>query len=253
MHFRIIAETDIGKTKSTNQDSIIYKHGEYGGNEILMAIICDGMGGLSKGELASAVVVKAFSKWFDEELPFELENPDLNVIGGKWALMLKDLNIKLIEYAGQNGLNMGTTFTGALFIGDRYMITHVGDSRFYKLTRNLMQITKDHTFVARELDKGTITPEQAKTDKRRNLLLQCIGASENLEPDVLTGKLERGTYFICSDGFRHEISESEFIDLLSPQKLIDIKSMHSNSRYLIDIAKQRGEKDNISVILMTAE
>ena len=253
MHFNIVAETDIGKSKATNQDSILYKHGEVGDSEILMAIICDGMGGLSKGELASATVVKAFSRWFDENLPFELENPDLNVIGGKWTLMLKDLNIKLLEYAAKNKLNMGTTFTGALFVGDRYMVAHVGDSRFYKINNGLMQLTNDHTFVARELKKGTITPEQAKTDKRRNLLLQCIGASENLEPDMMTGKLESGTYFICSDGFRHEIAESEFVDLLSPKKLVDTNTMHSNSKYLIDLAKQRGEKDNISVILITVE
>ena len=77
MHFTFIAETDIGTTKDTNQDSILVKHGQYSGGEVLMAIVCDGMGGLSKGELASATVIRAFDKWFDEELPYELEELDL--------------------------------------------------------------------------------------------------------------------------------------------------------------------------------
>lgn len=81
MHFTFIAETDIGTTKDTNQDSILVKHGQYSGGEVLMAIVCDGMGGLSKGELASATVIRAFDKWFDEELPYELEELDLHVIG----------------------------------------------------------------------------------------------------------------------------------------------------------------------------
>lgn len=68
--------------KDTNQDSILVKHGQYSGGEVLMAIVCDGMGGLSKGELASATVIRAFDKWFDEELPYELEELDLHVISG---------------------------------------------------------------------------------------------------------------------------------------------------------------------------
>ena len=125
MHFTFIAETDIGTTKDTNQDSILVKHGQYSGGEVLMAIVCDGMGGLSKGELASATVIRAFDKWFDEELPYELEELDLHVISGKWNLMLKDLNVKLIEYSRNENITMGTTFTGILFVNNQYVISHV--------------------------------------------------------------------------------------------------------------------------------
>ena len=81
MRFEAIADTDIGISKTTNQDSLIIKHGKSDRGEILMAIICDGMGGLAKGELASAAVIREFAKWFEEELPFELENLDMRVIG----------------------------------------------------------------------------------------------------------------------------------------------------------------------------
>lgn len=102
MHFTVTADTDIGIAKETNQDSVLFKHGTYSGGEVLMAVICDGMGGLAKGELASATVIRKFSEWYNKELPYELENLDLHVIGGKWSLMLKDLNIKIIEYAKKN-------------------------------------------------------------------------------------------------------------------------------------------------------
>ena len=102
MHFIATADTDIGISKDTNQDSALIKHAKSDGKEILLAVICDGMGGLSKGELASATVVRAFAKWFDEELPYELNNVDLQVIGAKWSLLLKELNVQILEYSKEN-------------------------------------------------------------------------------------------------------------------------------------------------------
>lgn len=253
MHFTVTADTDIGISKKTNQDSVLFKQGSYSGGEILMAIVCDGMGGLVKGELASATVIRAFAKWFDEEMPYELENLDLHVIGGKWSLMLKDLNVKIIEYAKKNHITMGTTFTGVLFVGDELVVAHVGDTRLYHISNGLRQITNDQTFIAREIKNGTMTLEQAKTDKRRNMLLQCVGASDILEPEVIIGKQEKGAYILCSDGFRHEITEKEIIESLSPINLINKESMHANAKYLMELVKQRNEKDNISVVLIKAD
>ena len=172
MRFIATADTDIGISKKTNQDSVLVKHGMVDGVEVLMAIVCDGMGGLSKGEVASATVIKRFSRWFDEELPYEIDNLSMSIIGAKWALLLKELNSDIFLYASRQGITMGTTFTGILFVDDQYVVAHVGDTRLYRISDGMYQMTEDHTFIARELKKGTITPEQAKTDKRRNLLLQ---------------------------------------------------------------------------------
>ncbi len=253
MRFVFTADTDIGTTKDTNQDSLLVKHGSYAGGEVLMAVVCDGMGGLAKGELASSTVIRTFAEWFDKELPYELENPDLNVIGGKWSLMLKDLNVKIFEHGQANGLTMGTTFTGILFVGDDYLITHVGDTRVYHIGNGMEQLTLDQTFVAREIRKGTMTVEQAKTDKRRNMLLQCVGASDTLEPEVRIGKTSKGAYMLCSDGFRHEVSEQEIYESLNPMNFINKEAMHANAKYLIELVKQRNEKDNISVILVKVD
>ena len=254
MHFSAIADTDIGNVKTSNQDSVLIKHATVDDTEILLAVVCDGMGGLSKGELASATVIKAFSKWFDEELPYELENLDMNVIGSNWSLLLKDLNVKLLEYSSKNNIDgIGTTFSGILFIDDKYVIAHVGDSRIYRIFSSLEQITTDQTFVAREISRGTMTLEQAKTDKRRNLLLQCIGASRVVEPEIICGNTERGVYMVCSDGFRHEISENEIQQSFDPKVLTDKNITKRNARYLIDTVKSRNERDNISVIVVKVE
>lgn len=254
MRFIATADTDIGISKDTNQDSVLIKHAKVDGEEVLMAVVCDGMGGLSKGELASATVIRAFASWFDEELPFELENVDLQVIGAKWSLLLKELNAQILEYSKENGIEgVGTTFSGILFIGSQYVIGHVGDTRIYHLGSSLTQLTTDQTFVAREISRGTMTLEQAKTDKRRNLLLQCIGASKVVEPQVICGKTEKGAYMLCSDGFRHEITEAEIYESLNPINLMNKDAMHNNAKYLIEQVKSREEKDNISVLLIKVE
>lgn len=253
MKFKITVDSDVGIFKSTNQDSVLVKHASTDLGEVVMAIICDGMGGLQKGELASATVVRAFSKWFEEELPFELNHVDMNVIGGKWTFLLKDLNLKLLEYSSRQGESLGTTFSGVLFIENQYVIVHVGDSRVYQIDSALNQLTTDQTFVAREVSKGNMTIEQAKVDKRRNLLLQCVGASKVVEPQVLLGTTKKGAYMLCSDGFRHEITEEEIYESFIPKKLSNKKMMHKQMQYLIQQVKKRQEKDNISVILIKAE
>lgn len=253
MHYIAIADTDVGISKQTNQDSVLIKHASTDVGEVLMAIVCDGMGGLAKGELASATVIRAFAKWFDEELPYELENADMQIIGGKWANLLKMLNAHILNYGQRLGVSLGTTFSGILFVNNQYVIAHVGDTRIYKIGALVNQLTTDQTFVAREISRGTMTAEQAKTDKRRNLLLQCVGASKVVEPQVICGMAEPGIYMICSDGFRHQISPDEMYEFLRPSSCISVEAMRQNARYLIETVKYRQEKDNISVVLIRAE
>lgn len=253
MRFVVTADTDIGISKDTNQDSVLIKHAKADGEEVLMAIVCDGMGGLAKGELASATVVRAFNEWFDRELVYELEHLDMQVIAGKWTLLLKDLNLKILEFGQSIRTDLGTTFTGMLLVGNQYLIVHVGDSRAYRIDSNLVQLTTDQTFVAREVDRGTMTLEQAKTDKRRNMLLQCVGASKTVEPQVIYGTTEKGAYMMCTDGFRHEVTEAEIYESLKPMNLINRKAMHRNAKYLIEKVKSRQERDNISVVLIKVE
>lgn len=253
MKFVATADTDIGITKSTNQDSALIKHASTSVGEVMMAIVCDGMGGLEKGELASATVVRSFSRWFDEELPALLGRGALEDICRIWARKLKELNAQIGRYGSSLGVDIGTTFTGVLFVDDRYVFAHVGDSRLYFINNSLKQLTEDQTFVMREVKRGNMTLEQAERDRRRNILLQCVGASKKVEPQVGTGRTERGVYMLCSDGFRHVISPEEIRETFHPVNLMNKKAMHGNARYLIEQAKARKERDNISVILVKVD
>lgn len=253
MRFTATADTDVGIVKATNQDSVLIKHAAAPEGEVLMAIMCDGMGGLSKGELASAHVIRAFDKWFENELPGLAYRAPLQQIGEEWENLLYRLNREIMAYLSDPNESMGTTFTGMLFIGNEHIIMHVGDSRAYYIGPSLDLLTKDQTFVAREVERGNMTPEQARIDRRRSILLQCVGASKNMKPDILYGTTRRGAYMLCSDGFRHEISPAEIYDSLNPINLLNKESMHNNVKYLIDLNKKRRERDNISVILIKTE
>lgn len=252
MQYLVTADTDVGIVKQTNQDSVLIKHANTQIGEIVLAVICDGMGGLAKGELASATVIQEFSRWFNEDLQQEFPAPNLQVIADKWVAMLRTLNAKIGTYGRALGASLGTTFTGMLFVGDNYLIGHVGDTRAYYINSGLYQLTTDQTFVAREIRRGTMTPEQAKVDKRRNMLLQCVGASDKVDPEVLIGRIEKGAYLLCSDGFRHEIQEKEIYESLNPINLFNKETMHANVRYLIEQNKMRQERDNISAVLIKA-
>lgn len=252
MGFIVVADTDIGISRKTNQDSILVKHVKCNLGEILLAIVCDGVGGLENGELASATVVRAFSDWFEDDLPRELESIDMRVIGEKWCLLLKELNAKIFEYGKNINAKLGTTFTGILFVENQYVIGHVGDTRIYHISdsNTLEQMTADQSLVAREVVRGTMTIEEAKKDKRRNMLLQCVGASLRVEPQIINGSLKQGVYMVCSDGFYHHITEEEMCRALNVVCLMDMSTMSRNLRCLIESAKFRKEKDNLSAILI---
>ncbi|MGN0342798.1 MAG: PP2C family protein-serine/threonine phosphatase [Roseburia sp.] len=246
--------TDIGIKKTTNQDSLLIKKAQTPLGEVLLVIICDGMGGLAKGEVASADVILAFSKWFDERLS-GLMAAGLNdgIMRQEWSQLVIQENEKIKAYGAKCNVSLGTTITGMLFACGRYYIVHVGDSRAYQLGETLVQLTMDQTVVAREVARGILTPEQAKIDPRRSILLQCIGASESIVPDFLTGDIEEGcNYLLCCDGFRHEITPEEIFASMGPQKVSDETSMKNALYQMVEENKARQERDNISAILVHA-
>lgn len=249
-HYIVVGKSDIGNSRKINQDSLLIKHILYGDIEILMAIICDGMGGLAKGELASATIIRTFDEWFENNILYEVQNLDLKVISHKWILILKNLNLKIQDYSKQFDLKIGSTFTGILFIDNQYIIVHIGDTRVYHIDKSIKQLTEDHTLVARKVENGELTLDQAQFDKRQNILLQCIGASNIINPQVIYGKSQQGYYLLCSDGLRHKLNETEMISLINYKKLKNKKKMGKKMDEMIEIVKSRGEKDNISMILI---
>ena len=137
------------------------------------------------------------------------------------------------------------------FIENVYYIINVGDSRVYYLKEGINQMTADQTFVQREMDLGRMTFEETKIHPKRNMLLQCVGASSVIEPDFCTGEYQPDSVFMmCSDGFRHVIQPQEFYDRLKPELMETERKMKEGAVYYTELNKSRGEEDNISVVLI---
>lgn len=252
MNFIVSGNTDIGLTKSTNQDSLSVKVINTKQGRMVLAVLCDGMGGLDKGEVASASVIRAFDLWARNDLPqlceSRIEDP---AIRSQWEKIVTEQNNKIKEYGAGIGIKLGTTVTAMLLTQTRYYVINVGDTRAYELFNGIRQITNDQTFVAREVALGNMTEEQAHTDERRSVLLQCIGASDDVYPDMFFGDVhENAVYMLCCDGFRHEITSDEIYDRFRPDKLLDENEMNRASVDLINLNKQRQERDNITVALV---
>lgn len=255
MNFKIVAHTDVGIKKSTNQDSILMKIAQTDYGNVSFSVVCDGMGGLAKGELASATLIRMFSKWFDEEFPDLLyQGLSMEVLQKSWSDLIYQANQKIISYGQELHVSMGTTMVVLLIVGQVYYIGNVGDSRIYCIKNELTQITKDQTVVQREMDLGNITSEEARRDPRRNVLLQCVGASQVIEPDFHTGIVEPGMMFLlCSDGFRHVIATEELYQYLMPYRLLNEQAMKESLVYLTELNKYRQETDNISAALVRVD
>lgn len=255
MNFKIIAHTDVGIKKSTNQDSVLIKVAQTDYGNVVFGAICDGMGGLAKGELASATLVRMLSKWFEEEFPNLLyQGLSVELLQNSWNDLIDRANQKISSYGQALHISMGTTMVVLLIVGQVYYIVNVGDSRIYHIKEELTQLTKDQTVVQREMDLGKMTYEEARRDPRRNVLLQCIGASQVIVPDFYTGIVEPGTMFLlCSDGFRHVVTPEELYQYLTPYRVLHEEAMKESLVYLTELNKYRQEVDNISAALVRVD
>jgi serine/threonine protein phosphatase PrpC len=241
--------------KHTNQDSIAVKIIDTPQGRAVFAIVCDGMGGLSSGELASKEVIQEYCHWFDTEFTAMAAQGayDINDIIPQWRQLAIDENDKLGAYGAARGVSLGTTLSAILIYQNQYIIVHVGDSRIYEMTEanGVRQLTEDQSVVAREIALGNLTPEQALRDPRRSILLQCIGASPMVEPAFFQGNVQPDTsYLICSDGFCHEVSTSEMLNQLGPKACTNPTVMRQSCIRVTELVKTRKEQDNISMILL---
>lgn len=250
MNFIVSASTDIGIKKATNQDSLSVKVFNTSCGKMVFAVLCDGMGGLSKGEVASANLIDAFDEWMFTELPELCETGiEEGKIISQWNRVVNEQNMRIMQYGRSFNANIGTTVVVMLITETNYYIMNVGDSRAYEIYDRVTQITKDQTVVAREVEMGTLTPEEALNDPRRSVLLQCVGASDTVTPAYCFGETKlNSVYMLCSDGFIHEITADELYGYLSPNVMTSKEIMKKNTDDLIDLNKKRLEKDNISVI-----
>jgi len=254
MEFCSACYSDIGIRKETNQDSLLLMHAvPPQGGEIVLAVLCDGVGGLKMGERVSAEVVKAFRDWFRSQIiGLCTQQIPMTALFNDWDHLIQSLHEELKLASESAGFQSGTTVEALLLLNGKYYICHVGDCRTYSITDKLTQLTVDQTIVQKELDEGKLTPKQAQKDPRQNLLLQCVGAGKEVQPEYLYGDIERGQMFlVCCDGFRRRITESEI------QKICRYsfreKKLQSELEKATELCKGRRETDNITGILISTQ
>lgn len=252
MDFVTAVHTDIGIKKDTNQDAVAIQSADTDWGPALIASVCDGMGGLAKGEVAGAAMARAVSEWFEQQFPEILyQGMDPDTLCNSWRELVSKTNTRIAEYGRRCHTSLGTTTTTILMVGGKYYTMNVGDSRVYLLTDQLYQLTKDQTYVQRQMDLGQMTYEQSLTDPQRSVLLQCIGASPEVVPDFTMGDLAAGQrYLLCCDGFRHVIAPQEIYATLGPRSGGSEEEMRRNLQALTELNKQRQETDNITAVLI---
>lgn len=248
--------TDVGNVKEVNQDSLSVKVVNSPRGKIAFALVCDGMGGLEQGELASKEVVLAFNNWFATQFAQMVRENTLTEesVDDQWQDLIEAMNSRLSEYADNQGMMMGTTLSVLLIYKGDYFICHVGDSRIYQINQSVNQITQDHTLVAREIEMGVLTKEEALVDPRRSVLLQCVGASSVVEPQYEKGTITgETTFLLASDGFIHMISEEEIYQYFRPEALTDKGKITEICEEATCLVKKRGERDNITVVAVVVK
>lgn len=248
--------TTEGAVRKVNQDSLFINTAEFDGEEIFFAAVCDGVGGLSGGEKASAYVCKRMSEWFANDFAEHMRSrSSILKIRESMDDRLHELNSRINDYAASRSSDMATTFTSLLIIPQlrHILIAHVGDSRLYRITDGSIDIlTSDHSVVGQEVRNGIITEEMAEKDPRQNQLTNCIGAGlEDTSYDFSIADYSEGEcYMLCSDGFRKKISAEEIGKALCPSANRDEKAMTANLEKLKNKVIERGEKDNITALMV---
>lgn len=259
MRYISYAVTDIGG-KQINQDSYIIKEAMTESGPVLFAAVCDGMGGLEDGHMASGMLIEELDKWFNETLPDIIEGTDSTPDRFKIYESLEKATMtadeKIRTFAAKKNEKCGSTVTGILFMNGRFYCINVGDSRIYVIRRHrIHRLTKDQTVAQQEADKGVIKQSEVDAHPKAHMLIQCIGAGAVLHRPVFSEKsVKDGDLFIiCSDGLRHKVTDEEFSVIIEPDDLNTEKDLADMARYLVSINKVRGEKDNITCILIKAE
>jgi protein phosphatase len=252
--------THPGRKHPVNEDAIVtftYNKQQSGQSvPVGFYLVADGMGGHDAGDLASRTVNQIVTNWV---LKVQVL-PDLRKTTRKLtaenipAEILKraiaEANSALQRHAQSGNSDLGSTVTASLLIGDTATIVNVGDSRTYRLRNGkLVQITRDHSLVARLVESNVISPEEVRSHPRRNEIYRSLGHNPEVKVDAFTVPLQRGDRLIlCCDGLWEMVLDEDIVRIVqnsrTPQEACD---------QLIIAANAAGGEDNISVIVVEME
>ena len=238
---KIVGKTDIGLVRETNQDAfkIIALNQSAG-----FALVCDGMGGVNGGDRASSIakleISESIKAFFEEGMSEEeIRNGMLRAI---------DIANQKIYRTAQDHpdlAGMGTTVVLVILYQGKAYVSHVGDSRFYRYqSGTLVQLTKDHSRVQDLVDRGVITPEEARVHPEKNMITRAVGIGPDVNVDFLTVDFEPGDkLLLCSDGLSNICRDEEIADVLKNQEA------EQAVETLVELANMGGGHDNITVVI----
>lgn len=243
--FRIGHISITGNYRENNEDSCFVD------GKQRYAIVADGMGGQSAGERASALAIELIPRWLEKLLDFDHGNA--RAVNEALEKSIAHANSEIIALSELDpGMrNMGTTVVMMARVGEKFYFFGVGDSRAYELRGSkFKQLTVDHSLTQALMDAGTISAEEAKTHRYRNVLYKYLGsrdgATGGMAIEVTPKSGDR--FLLCSDGLTDGLEDSEIAELLKsgddPQKLSEI---------LVDAALEGGSRDNITALVVICD
>ena len=240
---KIASKTDIGLVRNSNQDS--YAAGELS-DGTAWAVVCDGMGGANGGNIASANAVKIISEYISSSYH---EGMGSNSIKTLLESSIYGANIRLFDMSRtiESLSGMGTTVVAAIISQGVAHIAHAGDSRAYIIRDNkLSQITKDHSIVQSMIDKGQLTPDEAKNHPNKNLITRALGVNEEIVVEYNEIGIGEGeSILICTDGL------TNFLDDENIESKIAECSFDEYPQVLINAANEAGGGDNITIVVLS--
>ena len=239
--WEVAGATDVGRVRAHNEDSFLVdaQRGVF--------LVADGMGGHAAGEIASAIASEAVGAALRQGVDGGLGAEDLGVVMRE---CIQQAHRSILNYSATKPetRGMGTTMTALVICDDgAFRVGHIGDSRCYVLRDGeLEQVSRDHTWVQREVDEGRLTPTGARRHRLSHVLSRALGADSLDEPDVYSGTLLPGDLvLLCSDGLTGMLTDRLLRRILTREA-----ELHELVADLILGANERGGRDNITAVLV---
>ena len=231
--------SDVGKKRQINQDCVDISMTPVGNLPNLL-LLADGMGGHKAGDYAARYTIDTIKK----EVNVSPETNPVHI----FAEAIEYANAHLYEKSlnNTNFEGMGTTLVAATCIEQKLSVANIGDSRLYLIRQNKMvQVTRDHSYVAELVQKGGIDKETAKNHPKKNYITRAVGAFERANADYFYVETKPGDIIlICSDGLSNMLTDEEILSMIYQEEDLEL-----TCRKLVQAANERGGFDNISVIL----
>ena len=237
------AVTDPGCVRPQNQDAF---HIEQLDETCTLCVVCDGMGGAKSGNVASSMAAEVFAQEIRASWRPGMTREDTeNMLRCAVKLVnyaVYDQAAQFVDFAG-----MGTTLVAALVEGKPAMVGNVGDSRAYHIgSEGIAVVTQDHSIVQIMVDRGELTPEEAKLYPGKNLITRAIGTDATVACDLFRLELEReDRILLCTDGLSNLLDEQEILF-----EVVHDEQRDNCCKRLLDIALNRGAPDNVTCLLL---